>query len=91
MKKLLLLTLTCLMVGSCVYSDINFERMSAADLAAYNRTQPIAQMIVCGEDDRSFTRIRRRSCLTVEKMYGSAEQASQLGVLNSVQGFAGFE
>ena len=91
MKKLLLLTLTCLMVGSCVYSDINFERMSAADLAAYNRTQPIAQMIVCGEDDRSFTRIRRRSCLTVEKMYGSAEQASQLGVLNAVPGFARFE
>ena len=91
MKKLLLLTLICLMVGSCTYSNINFERMSAADLAAYNRTQPISQMIVCGEDDRSFTRIRRRSCATVEKMYGSVEQAGQIGVLNSIPGYAGFE
>lgn len=93
MKKLLLITLTSLMVASCVSTDadINFERMSALELADYNRTQPISLMIICSEDNRSFSRVRRRSCITVEKMYGSAEQASQLGVLNTVQGYGNFE
>lgn len=87
MKILLFLAFNCLMLGACTYSDINFETMSKIELAEYNRTQPLAQMIVCSEDSRSFSRVRRRSCMTVEKMYGSADQASQLGVLNSVQGF----
>ena len=65
----------------------NFERMSEAELAAYNRDRPIAQMIVCGDEDRAFSRVRRRQCMTVEQMYGSVEQASELDVLNSVPGY----
>lgn len=91
MKTLLLLALTSLTLGSCTYSDINFERMNTIELAEYNSTQPISQMIICSDDDRSFTRIRRRSCITVEKMYGSAEQASQIGVLNTIPGYSNFE
>lgn len=91
MRKLSILAITCLFVGSCTYSDINFERMSELELAEYNRTQPLAQMIVCSEENRSFSRVRRRNCLTVEKMYGSAQQASQLGVLSSVQGYGNVE
>jgi len=53
--------------------------MSDEELAAYNTGKPLSQMIVCGEDDRSFSRVRRRSCATVEAMYGSAQQADQLG------------
>jgi len=91
MKYFLLVALSCITLSACTYTDINFERMSALELAEYNMKQPIAQMIVCSDDDRSFTRIRRRSCLTVEKMYGSADQASQLGVLSSVQGYGNSE
>ena len=65
----------------------NFERMSFAELAEYNQGRPLRQMIVCGEDDRSFSRVRRRRCMTVEAMYGSEAQASQLGVLNSIPGY----
>lgn len=66
-----------------------FERMSEQELAEYNRGRNLSQMIVCMEDDRSFSRVRRRVCATVEQMYGSAQQASQLGVLNSVPGYVG--
>ena len=91
MKMALLTTFTCLAMASCTYSDINFERMSEAELAAYNQGRNVAQMIVCSENSRSFSRIRRRRCLTVEQMYGSEAQASLLGVLNSVPGFSSIE
>ena len=91
MKMALLTTFTCLAMTSCTYSDINFERMSEAELAAYNQGRNVAQMIVCSENSRSFSRIRRRRCLTVEQMYGSEAQASLLGVLNSVPGFSSVE
>ena len=91
MKILLLTALSCLAIVSCTYADINFERMSEAELAAYNQGRNIAQMIVCSENNRSFSRVRRRSCLTVEQMYGSEQQASQLGVLNSIPGYSSTE
>ena len=65
----------------------NFERMSEQELAAYNSGRPIGQMIVCGEDDRAFSRVRRRRCMTVEQMYGSADQARQLDVLGTIPGY----
>ena len=69
----------------------NFERMSFDELAAYNQGKPLRQMIVCGEDNRSFSRVRRRRCMTVEAMYGSAQQAGQLGVLNQIPGYGNSE
>ena len=66
----------------------NFERMSEAELAAYNQGKPVSQMIVCGDDERNFSRVRRRICMTVNALYGSVENASQLNVLNSVPGYS---
>ncbi len=86
MKMLLIPTIICLIVASCVEAGVNFERMSEVELATYNAERSIGQMIVCSEENRSFSRVRRRRCVTVEQMYGSAEQADQLGVLNRVQG-----
>lgn len=95
MKKLtgLLIAFTSLLLAACVDTSgiPNFERMSEAELAEYNRDRPIAQMIVCGEEDRAFSRVRRRQCMTVEQMYGSAEQAQALDVLNAVPGFSSNE
>lgn len=89
MKKLTLLMLFSMILTSCVSTegDVNFERMSEEELAAYNATQPIRQMIVCINEDRSLSRVRRR-CMTVEQAYGSAQQAQQLGVLNTVPGYS---
>ena len=86
MKNLLLVAVISTTLASCVEPGINFERMSEAELAAYNAGRNIAQMIVCTEDNRAFSRVRRRRCYTVEQMYGSVQQADQLGVLNQVQG-----
>ena len=68
-----------------------FERMSFEELAEYNRGKPLSQMIVCDDENRSFSRVRRRSCMTVEARYGSQEQVGQLGVLNSIPGYSGVE
>ncbi len=90
MKTASCLLLAGLFLASCAASSDgipNFERMSLAELANYNRDRPLAQMIVCSEDNRSFSRVRRRRCMTVEQRYGSAEQASQLGVLNQLPGY----
>ncbi|MGB1640618.1 MAG: hypothetical protein ACPHCV_06650, partial [Pseudohongiellaceae bacterium] len=57
-----------------------FERMSFEELAEYNRGKPLSQMIVCDDENRSFSRVRRRSCMTMEARYGSQEQIGQLGV-----------
>jgi len=48
-------------------------------------------MIVCDDENRSFSRVRRRRCMTVEARYGSREQIGQLGVLNSIPGYSGVE
>lgn len=89
MKMLLSISFTFLLMPACTYSDINFERMSKAELAAYNQGRNIAQMIVCSDESRAFSRVRVRRCFTVEQMYGSADQAAQLGVLNAIPGYSG--
>ena len=68
-----------------------FERMSFEELADYTRGKPLSQMIVCDDENRSFSRVRRRRCMTVEARYGPREQIGQLGVLNSIPGYSGVE
>jgi len=86
MKALFLLTISTLAIVSCVEAGIKFERMSEAELAAYNEGKSISQYIVCTDDPQPFSRVRRRWCATVEQMYGTAANASQIGVLDSGQG-----
>jgi len=85
------LILTVLLTSSCAIDDgiPRFERMSDAELEAYNHGKPLAQMIVCNDGERNFSRVRRRTCATVEAMYGSTQQADKLGVLNTIQGYVG--
>ena len=81
-----------LVLAACeIDAGPNFERMSFDELAEYNQSQPLRQMIVCSEDDRSFSRVRRRRCMTVEAAYGSAAQAGQLGGLNTIPGYGNSE
>ena len=88
--RLSMLVMGCLLLGSCVSTDgvPNFERMSYAELTAYNSGRPLPQMIVCTEDPRSFSRVRRRYCGTVESIYGSNAQLDRLSVLHQGQGLS---
>ena len=88
MSKWLFQITACLILSGFSYSDINFEAMNEGELLEYNRGRPVSQMIVCAEESRSFSRVRRRHCATVEKMYGSVAQAQQLNVLHSVPGYS---
>ena len=85
----LFIIVVSMILAACVDTrDVpNFERMSEEELAEYNSGRPLAQMIVCGEDERAFSRVRRRRCVTVEQMYGSAQQAQQLDVLGTIPGY----
>jgi uncharacterized lipoprotein YajG len=92
MKHIMVLASALLTLAACQTSDIpDFERMNEAELAIYNQGRPVSQMIVCTDDSRSFSRVRRRRCMTVEAAYGSAAQAQQLGVLNNIPGFGNAE
>lgn len=92
LPKLITLGFLTLGLAACEVADIpNFERMTLDELAAYNQGRPLGQMIVCSEESRSFSRVRRRRCMTVEAMYGSADQISQLGLLNTVPGYGNAE
>lgn len=78
--------LSMLVISACTYSDINFENMSELELQEYNQGRSLGQMIVCSDESRTFSRVRRRTCATFERMYGSEEQAAKLGVLHVPQG-----
>lgn len=86
MKVVFIALSSAFLLSSCIEAGPNFERMTEAELAAYNSNRNLAQMIVCSEASREFSRVRRRRCATVEQMYGSVEQAEQLGVLNATTG-----
>lgn len=92
MNKLPILSVICLSLLGCEASTTpRFESMSFEELAEYNQGRSLAQMIVCSDENRSFSRVRRRRCMTVEAMYGSDVQASQLQLLHSIPGFSGTE
>jgi hypothetical protein len=83
MKNLMLFGFAAVLLSACVEAGPRFESMSEAELAEYNNGRPLSQMIVCAEDDRSFSRVRRRRCGTVAMMYGSEAQLNQLEVQNA--------
>ena len=91
MRLITFLLIAMALVACEVDTTPRFERMSFEELADYNRGKPLSQMIVCDDDNRSFSRVRRRRCMTVEARYGSREQIGQLGVLNSIPGYSGVE
>ena len=87
MKKLILTGIVCLGLSGCEISAVpRFENMSYEELAEYNQGRNLAQMIVCSDDNRTFSRIRRRRCMTVEAMYGSAAEVSKLQLLHTIPG-----
>ena len=91
MRLITFLLIAMALVACEVDTTPRFERMSFEELADYNRGKPLGQMIVCDDENRSFSRVRRRRCMTVEARYGSREQIGQLGVLNSIPGYSGVE
>ncbi|MCY4264217.1 MAG: hypothetical protein OXE78_05120 [Gammaproteobacteria bacterium] len=84
----MIMSVFCLgLLSGCETSTVpKFEHMTLEELAEYNKSRNLAQMIVCSDENRSFSRVRRRRCMTVEAMYGSDVQLSQLQLLNNIPG-----
>jgi len=85
MIRFCLVMIASFSLAACTSTDgvPNFANMNEQELAEYNSSRPLDQMIVCNDENRSFSRVRRRSCGTVEEKYGSANQAEQLSILNT--------
>ncbi|MFT7472610.1 MAG: hypothetical protein ACI8XU_002512 [Kiritimatiellia bacterium] len=69
---------------ACTGAPIDFERMSAADLMAYNRGVEFWDQIYCAYEIRAGSHIRRRHCNTlVEIREGLSNSADAINVLGS--------
>lgn len=75
----------CLLIfTACAGAPIDFERMSAADLMAYNRGVEFWDQIYCSEEVRSGSHIRRRRCETLlDIKEGVGKSAEAINVIGS--------
>lgn len=87
MRSLLLVGLVAL-VSACNSNLPSFAAMSEVELAAFNRTVPLAEQVYCVEQAGTSTYIRRRICQTYAQWLSQNERdAMRLDVLNSSPGF----
>lgn len=84
MLKVLVLVLSTSGLAACAASDKpNFPAMSPEELAAYNSTVPLAEKVICAETQPEFSRVRRRSCMTVFERYGPNSDAVSAEVISA--------
>ena len=76
-RILTFLLLVTVLAACAVQSDIpQFDRMSDTELAMYNSTADVPDMVLCVEEVRIGSHIRKKFCATLEN------QSNQLGVMN---------
>ena len=75
-------------LNACTGAFIDFERMSATDLIAYNRGVEFWDQIYCTYEVRAGSHIRRRHCNTlIEIREGLTKSADAINVLGSSRTF----
>jgi len=79
------LALGAVLLSTCSsVPEIDFERMSVADLMAYNRTVEFGDQIHCAEEIRAGSHIRRRHCETLTEMQDRiVDSAASLNVIGT--------
>jgi len=72
------------LAACAVQSDIpQFDRMSDTELAMYNSTADGPDMVLCVEEVRIGSHIRKKYCATLAEYANALEnQSNQLGVMN---------
>jgi hypothetical protein len=83
-RILTFLLLVTVLAACAVQSDIpQFDRMSDTELAMYNSTADVPDMVLCVEEVRIGSHIRKKFCATLEEYANALEnQSNQLGVMN---------
>ena len=88
MHRILLAAIATLMLGACTAPELNFKRMSIDELALYNSTVSIEDVVYCFEDVRVGSHIRQKYCSSVTELVNALN--ASYDKLNSInQGTAG--
>jgi len=85
--KYLSLIIASVAVAACTTTDTReFERLSPAELAEYNRPLPMEEKVYCVEETRTGSHIRRRHCNTLLEIMTQMEKTvSQATVLSTTR------
>ena len=62
MSRILLATFVISMLGACTTAESNFKRMSEDELALYNSTVVLEEMVYCFEEVRTGSHIKKKFC-----------------------------
>lgn len=83
-RILTFLLLVTVLAACAVQIDIpQFDRMSDTELAMYNSTADGPDMVLCVEEVRIGSHIRKKYCATLAEYANALEnQSNQLGVMN---------
>lgn len=71
-----------LTLASCNSSRVPVERMSDAELFAYNESVDFWDQVYCTKDIRTGSHIRKQTCATLRELQDY--NANQVGVLSTV-------
>lgn len=83
MHRILLATAALIMLAACATDEVSFKRMSVEELALYNTTVEVNDMIYCFDEIRTGSHIRKKYCASIAEIADALESDSQyLGVIN---------
>ena len=68
MCRILLVGIALLMLGACTAPRSVFKHMSEDELALYNATVPIDDMIYCFEEVRTGSHIKKKYCSSLAEI-----------------------
>lgn len=79
MKKIHVAAIALLTLASCNSSRVPVERMSDAELFAYNESVGFWDQVYCTKDIRTGSHIRKQTCATLRELQDY--NANQVGIL----------
>ena len=82
------LALLTIILNACSSATVpgDFERMSTAELMAYNRTVEFMDQVYCVDEIRTGSHIRRRHCETLHQINERlSKSASAINIIGTAQ------
>lgn len=90
MCRILLVGIAMLMLGACTAPGSIFKHMSEDELALYNATVPINDMVYCFEEVRTGSHIKKKYCSSLAEIVAALTSSyDQLNTVHSGSGVLG--
>jgi len=80
--KIMLSIFVSLLLLSCAQAPTPYHLLTDKELAEYNMTVPFAEFVICVEEVRTSSHIRKRFCSTIEDM--ERDFYASIGILNTL-------